>query len=156
MLFSGAALLTASFVHHVAGLPFEMPRIWYVQPKLCFVLALTTFLFGCVLVKQTSFAPDPDAKSKSDVRFETVRLYTRSECPLCDDAKSLLSTFSQYLPEIEEVDIETDAALHDRFNTCIPVVEIDGKVRFRGKIDEMLLRRLIDAAPTPESPNTCD
>jgi hypothetical protein len=27
----------------------------------------------------------------------------------------------------------------------VPVVEIDGQIRFRGRIDEVLLRRLINA-----------
>jgi hypothetical protein len=42
-----------------------------------------------------------------------------------------------------EIDIDQDPALVDRFDVCVPVVEIDGKVRFRGRVDELLLRRLL-------------
>jgi hypothetical protein len=41
------------------------------------------------------------------------------------------------------VDIDADKALRSRFDTCVPVVEIDGRVRFRGKIEPRLLRRII-------------
>ncbi len=44
---------------------------------------------------------------------------------------------------IDEIDINERPELLDRYNTCVPVVEIDGKVRFRGKVNEVLLLRLI-------------
>nr|AUN35797.1 hypothetical protein [uncultured bacterium] len=73
-------------------------------------------------------------------------LYTREGCHLCDDARDLLAKFQSALPEIEEVDIDADPELQEKFTDCVPVVEIDGKVRFRGKVNEVLLQRLIDAA----------
>jgi predicted thioredoxin/glutaredoxin len=42
-----------------------------------------------------------------------------------------------------EVDIDADDALLARFDTCVPVVEIDGKVRFRGGVEPALLKRLL-------------
>jgi glutaredoxin len=69
-----------------------------------------------------------------------VILYTRKGCHLCDDAMTIL-THHGLDPVI--VDIDADPELRDKFNTCVPVVEIDGKVRFRGNIDPMLLRRLL-------------
>jgi hypothetical protein len=44
------------------------------------------------------------------------------------------------------VDIEGDPQLVRQFGESIPVVEIDGRVRFRGRIDWRLLQRMIDAA----------
>jgi hypothetical protein len=41
------------------------------------------------------------------------------------------------------IDIDADPELRQRFDTCIPVVEIDGKIRFRGHVNRMLLRRII-------------
>ena len=68
-------------------------------------------------------------------------LYTRGGCHLCDDARELLE--AHYLrPRL--VDIDGDQALRERFNDCVPVVEIDGKIRFRGRVDAVLLRRLLD------------
>jgi glutaredoxin len=69
-----------------------------------------------------------------------VILYTRAGCHLCDDA---LATLTNHGLDPAIVDIDADLALRDRFGTCVPVVEIDGKVRFRGKVDPVLLRRLL-------------
>jgi len=41
------------------------------------------------------------------------------------------------------VDVDASPELRDRFDTCVPVVEIDGKIRFRGHVDRVLLRRLL-------------
>jgi len=92
----------------------------------------------------------PDRPGK---RFRRLVVYSRDECHLCDDAKSVLAEYLDYLPDIEEVDIDADPELKARFDTSVPVVELDGVVRFRGRVDEILLRRLIEgtppAAPTP-------
>ena len=44
---------------------------------------------------------------------------------------------------IHEIDIDKQPKLLEKYDTCVPVVEIDGKVRFRGTINEVLLVRLI-------------
>ena len=67
-------------------------------------------------------------------------LYTRPGCHLCDDAADLLE---RYGLEVERVDIDQDAALRARYDTCVPVVVIDGQERFRGRVNEVLLRRLL-------------
>lgn len=69
-----------------------------------------------------------------------VVLYTRRGCHLCDDAKQLL--VAQGLHP-KEVDIDGDAELVERYGLLIPVVAIDGRERFRGRVDPVLLRRLI-------------
>lgn len=73
-----------------------------------------------------------------------VVLYTRSGCHLCDDAHRLLVRYG-LAPRL--VDIDADAALRERYNECVPVVVIDGKVRFRGRINEALLNRLLHYSP---------
>ena len=69
-----------------------------------------------------------------------VVLYTRDGCHLCDDALDVLRDFG-ISPKI--VDIDDDLTLRERFDTCVPVVEIDGQVRFRGRVEPRLLRRMI-------------
>jgi glutaredoxin len=69
-----------------------------------------------------------------------VKLYTRQGCHLCDDAKAVLARHG-LVPQ--EIDIDVDPQLVERYTTCVPVVEIDGKERFRGRVDEVLLRRLL-------------
>lgn len=69
-----------------------------------------------------------------------VTLFTRSGCCLCDTAKSILEKHGL---KVEEIDIDADPLLRQRYNDCVPVVAIDGKERFRGRVDEVLLRRLL-------------
>ena len=69
-----------------------------------------------------------------------VVLYTRAGCHLCDEALALLQ---RHGVEPTSVDIDDDAELLRQINECVPVVEIDGVVRFRGKIEPRLLIRLL-------------
>jgi glutaredoxin len=70
-----------------------------------------------------------------------VILYTRKGCHLCDEALALLESY-KLKPTLQ--DIDADESLRERFNVCVPVVEIDGKIRFRGKVDPLLLKRLLN------------
>lgn len=78
----------------------------------------------------------------SDVvlRLMDVVVYSRPGCHLCHEAIDLLA---EHGLRAREVNIDEHPELKDRYNTCIPVVEIDGKERFRGRIDRVLLRRLL-------------
>ena len=80
-----------------------------------------------------------------------IQLYTRRGCHLCDEAKSLL--VGHGLSPVE-IDIDADPALVIRYTRCVPVVVVDGKVRFRGGVSPVLLRRLLRkaAAPNPSTP----
>jgi glutaredoxin len=71
-----------------------------------------------------------------------VTVYTRAGCHLCDDAIALLLR-SGLTPKL--VDIDADPALRQRYNECVPVVEIGGRERFRGRVNEALLRRILAA-----------
>jgi glutaredoxin len=70
-----------------------------------------------------------------------IILYTRVGCCLCDQAKVILEKHGLV---VQEVDIDADSALKQRYDHFVPVVEIDGKERFWGRIDETLLRRLLN------------
>ena len=69
-----------------------------------------------------------------------VVLFSRTGCHLCDEAELVLI---QHGLRPSVVNIDDDPALRERFDTCVPVVEIDGKIRFRGRVDPVLLRRLL-------------
>ena len=75
-----------------------------------------------------------------------VMLYTRNGCHLCEDAKALLVRHGL---AVQEVDIDADPHLAERYGLCIPVVEIDGRERFRGRVDERLLVRLLAGRRAP-------
>lgn len=67
-------------------------------------------------------------------------VYTRAGCHLCEEAEALLRRHG-LAPQL--VDIDADPELRERYTTCVPVVVIDGKERFRGRVNEILLRRLL-------------
>ncbi len=67
-------------------------------------------------------------------------LYTRAGCHLCEDARQLLVRYGLD-PVI--IDVDTDPELRERYDECVPVVWIDERERFRGRVDEVLLRRLL-------------
>ena len=71
----------------------------------------------------------------------SVILYSREGCHLCDDALAVLHAHG-LRPTI--VDIDADPALRERYNECVPVVTIEGKERFRGRVNAVLLKRLLD------------
>jgi len=71
---------------------------------------------------------------------QRVVLYTRAGCHLCNDAEQMLWQHG-VMPEV--VDIDDDPELRERFNTTVPVVEIAGAIRFRGRVDSLLLQRIL-------------
>lgn len=67
-------------------------------------------------------------------------VYTRQGCHLCEDAEALLRRYG-LSPQL--INIDEDPALVERYTDCVPVVVVDGKERFRGHVNEVLLRRLL-------------
>jgi glutaredoxin len=67
-------------------------------------------------------------------------LYTRQGCHLCEQAKALLRTEGL---RVREVEVDDDPSLMALHGELVPVVEISGKVRFRGRVNRVLLRRLL-------------
>ncbi|MGH2839786.1 MAG: glutaredoxin family protein [Solirubrobacteraceae bacterium] len=68
-------------------------------------------------------------------------LYTRPGCHLCDDARAALKRVGQ---PFDEIDIETDDALHAAYLERIPVVTLDGADLFQFFVDENVLRERLD------------
>jgi glutaredoxin len=69
-----------------------------------------------------------------------IIVYTRIGCHLCNEAKAMLESYGL---TVRTVDIDQDPQLRERYNECVPVVFMDGRERFRGRIDPVLLRRLL-------------
>jgi hypothetical protein len=71
-----------------------------------------------------------------------VRLYSRPGCHLCDVMKTELARARlsrRY--ELEEVDIDRDDDLRRRFGHSIPVLEIGGRIAFKGRLTAAELER---------------
>lgn len=146
-LVCGTLLLCLTLADQTTGLPFAMPRAWYVNRSLWYFFAIGCFVIGVFLLRKSRPEPTSWKASRPGIRFTTVVLFTRESCTLCDRAKETLQKYAEYLPEIGEVDIAADPQLAEQYRTEIPVVEIDGQIRFRGCVSEPLLRRLLEATP---------
>jgi glutaredoxin len=86
----------------------------------------------------------------------TFTLYTRAQCCCCHKALDLLKDAQQrYRFAIEEVDVDSDPALVARYDTEVPVVAVNGKVRFRGAVNAALLERLLQGE-SKSRPNAHD
>jgi glutaredoxin len=71
-------------------------------------------------------------------------MYTRRGCHLCEQAwQQLEQAQKRYGFSLQQVDIDGDPQLVCDYGECVPVVTIDGKVRFRGVVNRMLLERLL-------------
>lgn len=74
------------------------------------------------------------------------RMYTRAGCHLCEDAWKLLEAEkARYGFQLEAVDVDTDSELKKNFGDWVPVVTVNNEVRFRGGVNPVLLRRLLEA-----------
>lgn len=66
-----------------------------------------------------------------------LQFYTKPDCPLCDEAKSVLKNISVQLSfiAIEEIDITKNLGLFTKYKLKIPVLEMDGKQLFAHRVD---------------------
>lgn len=69
-------------------------------------------------------------------------LFTRPGCHLCDEAEAILIRHGL---TVQKINIDGSPELRQKYDTCVPVVVIDGKERFRGQVSEVLLKRLLSA-----------
>lgn len=75
-----------------------------------------------------------------------IVMYTRQGCHLCEDAWKLLEQARpRYGFALRQVDIDDDPQLVSKYGECVPVVEINGRVRFRGVVNPVLLKRLLES-----------
>lgn len=73
-----------------------------------------------------------------------VVLFTREGCHLCDDAWMLLTRARErYQFQLEAKDVDTSPEWIAAYGECVPVVTVNGKVRFRGNVNEVLLQRIL-------------
>jgi len=76
------------------------------------------------------------------VHRREVILYTREGCHLCEAAHAVLEQAQQRVSfDLRLIDIGGNEELEGLYGLEIPVVVIDGQVRFRGHVNPVLLRR---------------
>ena len=144
LLISGTAAL---LVLAVPAWREAVPWGWFQRAKPLWVLLVLGWIaLGIRLLWQDDYAERDKLPGPVGPRFRSVILYSKDHCPLCEEAQALLDQYANYLPPIRVVDISTDEQLKNEHGRWIPVVEIDGQIRFRGRVSELLLRRLIRMA----------
>jgi len=73
-----------------------------------------------------------------------VVLYTRRGCHLCHEAWERLQRAAQKYPiRIIVIDVDSDPQLVAQYGNEVPVVTVNGQLRFRGALNEALLTRLL-------------
>jgi len=74
-----------------------------------------------------------------------LTLYTRPNCPLCEEAKLMLNLVQEDFPlEYKEVNIEEDDLVHEKYMLMIPVLEQEGKILLYGNIGYADLLEALD------------
>ncbi len=80
------------------------------------------------------------------LRHWQVVMYTRRGCHLCEQAWAQLEEARQdYGFALSQVDVDAEPELVRQYGECVPVVVVNGRVRFRGVVNPVLLRRLLCA-----------
>ncbi len=70
-----------------------------------------------------------------------VTFYSRQGCHLCEEARQVVARVCAELGEsFDEVDVDTDADLADRFGDEVPVTFVDGRQHDFWRVDEARLR----------------
>ena len=79
--------------------------------------------------------------------MRTVTLYSRPGCHLCEEARATLHRLQAERAafEVDEINIETDDALHARYLERIPVIALDGEELFDFFVNEADLRARLAA-----------
>lgn len=73
-----------------------------------------------------------------------ITLYGRPGCHLCDDARAVIEAVcAETGDSYEEISIDDDPALGDRFANEIPVTFVDGKQHDFWRVDPERLRRAL-------------
>ncbi|GAB4072878.1 hypothetical protein GCM10028778_05650 [Barrientosiimonas marina] len=76
----------------------------------------------------------------------TITIYLKDNCPLCDEALSILNLLrSDYSFEVEKWDIETNDDWLERYQLQIPVVIINGAAFNGSQISYEALERALSA-----------
>jgi len=75
-----------------------------------------------------------------------VTLYSRAGCHLCEAAREVVARVCAELGEAyDEVDVDADGDLADRFGDEVPVTFVDGRQHDFWRVDEARLRAALES-----------
>lgn len=71
-----------------------------------------------------------------------IRLYTRRDCCLCEEMKGVVRNVAEEVPlEVEEVDVDSEPDLREKFGGEVPVLFIDGRKAFKYRVAARELKK---------------
>ncbi len=71
-----------------------------------------------------------------------IRLYTRMDCCLCEEMKGVVRDVAEEVPlEVEEVDVDSEPDLREKFGGEVPVLFIDGRKAFKYRVAAKELKK---------------
>ena len=78
--------------------------------------------------------------------MRTIRVYSRRGCHLCEVLIEELLPLVQDVLRLEVCDVDTEPGLRDRYGDQVPVVEFDGRLVCRHRLDVPAVQALVAAA----------
>lgn len=142
-VWTAGVLAVLIFVDKWTNLSVPFPAFWFTSRSFHVPACVILLVLGWLCHRNAANVPEHNAAAT--VSFQNVIVYSKPDCCLCDRALDVLSEFSHSLPAIQTLDISGNEKLEALYSECVPVVEIDGRVRFRGIVSPDLLERLIEA-----------
>ena len=130
------------FADRWTSLGLRFPNFWYTSRNFHLLMCVGLYVAGWLALRNRDESDQPNTAAPM---FDSLTLYTRADCELCDKALDILRCFGDRLPTIRVVDIDSDPELQNLHRDWIPVVEIDDRVYFRGAVNSTLLERMIRA-----------
>ncbi|WP_437200731.1 glutaredoxin family protein [Planctomicrobium sp. SH664] len=145
LFFAGAAGLIYLILTQSA--PDQIPDVLPFPSSLLAMFSFASIIWGLIRLWRWSHPHAAWAPTQPGQRFHALVVYSRPDCHLCEEAVEILEHYRKWLPAVSEINIEEDDTLLRQFDLTVPVVEFDGVIRFQGRVDELLLKRLIEGTP---------
>ena len=82
-------------------------------------------------------------------KLPNVEVMSRADCHLCDEAKLVVAeAASAGLCDWQVVNVDGDARLLKRYGLDVPVILVDGEVRFKHRVDLPALQQTLGSRGT--------
>ena len=79
-----------------------------------------------------------------------LTLYSRNDCCLCDEMKSVIANVALKVPiEVEVIDVDSADELREKFGDEVPVLFVDGRKAFKYRVTAKELEKLLNKNDRP-------
>jgi glutaredoxin len=79
-----------------------------------------------------------------------LTLYSRKDCCLCDEMKSVVANVALKIPlDVEIIDVDSADELREKFGAEVPVLFVDGRKAFKYRVTAKELEKLLNKNDQP-------